>query len=157
MSASYPTKLILAFRSGGICAFPNCGKALTYKATAGEDTSTGEAAHIRGEKPTAPRFDDSMTDEERDNVNNLIYLCTEHHTIIDKVEADWPVNKLYQLKEGHEKQVREALEDAFANVAFPELQNAVSWVSSQSPLNNGSFDLISPDEKIKKERSFKWS
>ena len=150
MGASYPTRIMLAFRSGGICAFPKCGKHLTYQAKVGDDTYIGEAAHIRGEKPGAARYDSAMTDEERDSVRNLIYVCTDHHTIIDKVEADWPVSALQALKEAHEKQVRQAMEEAFADVAFPELQNAVSWVTKQTPAGNGSFDIIPPDEKIKK-------
>jgi hypothetical protein len=150
MGASYPTKIILALRSGGVCAFPNCGKHLTYEATAGNDTYVGEAAHIRGEKSGAARYDETMTDEQRDNVRNLIYLCTDHHTIIDKVEADWPCATLQKLKEDHEKQVRQAMEEAFADVAFPELENAVSWVATQAPATNGSFDLTAPDEKIRK-------
>ena len=31
-------KIILAFRSGGVCAFPQCGRELTYKAKQGDDT-----------------------------------------------------------------------------------------------------------------------
>ena len=150
MGADYPTRIILAFRSGGVCAFPKCGKHLTYDAKVGDDTYVGEAAHIRGEKSGAARYDATMTNEERDNVRNLIYLCTDHHTIIDKVEADWPTTVLQELKENHEKLVRQAMEEAFADVAFPELQNAVSWVASQAPAANGSFDLTAPDEKIKK-------
>lgn len=42
------------------------------------------------------------------------------------------------------------MEEAFAEIAFPELQNAVSWVTNQSPVANDSFDLIPPDEKIEK-------
>ena len=150
VSATYPTKLILAFRSGGICAFPDCGRHLTYEATVGQDTYIGEAAHIRGEKPGAARYDATMTDVERDGVKNLMYLCTDHHTLIDKVEVGWPSDTLYKLKADHERQVRQAMEDAFADVAFPELQNAVSWVSSQAPSPAGSFEVITPDEKIKK-------
>ena len=66
MSASYPTKVLLAFRSGGICALPNCGRELTCEGESGSSATTGVAAHIRGEKPTAARYDASMTDEERD-------------------------------------------------------------------------------------------
>lgn len=150
MAASYPTKVLLAFRSGGVCAFPKCGKHLTYEAKAGEDTYVAEAAHIRGEKPTAARYDASMTDEERDSVRNLIFMCTDHHTIIDKVEADWPTATLQALKATHEAQVRQAMEDAFADIAFPELERSISWVTSQVPATNGSFDLIPPEEKIKK-------
>jgi hypothetical protein len=42
------------------------------------------------------------------------------------------------------------MEEAFAEVAFPELQAAVSWVTKQAPAAYGSFDLTPPDEKIKK-------
>lgn len=150
VSASYPTKIILAFRSGGICAFPKCGRQLTYDSPSGDDAYVGEAAHIRGEKPKAARYDASMTDLERDHVDNLLYLCTDHHTIIDKVPTDWPGTTLIDLKTEHEKQVRDAMEQAFADIAFPELRNAVAWVSNQSPATNGSFDLTAPAEKIKK-------
>lgn len=135
-----------------MCAIPKCGKHLTYEAVHGNDTYVGEAAHIRGEKPGAARYDVSMTDEQRDDVDNLIYLCTDHHTIIDKVEADWPVVTLEALKKSHENRVKEAMEEAFADVAFPELQNAVSWVTNQLPDTNNSFALISPDQKIKKNQ-----
>lgn len=149
MSVSYPTKVLLAFRSGGICAI--CRKHLTYEAVAGSDTYVAEAAHIRGEKPGAPRYDASMTDEERDGIDNLIYLCTDDHTVIDKVAADWPVERLDTLKADHERKAREAMIEAFADVAFPELASAVSWVASNAPaLGPGSFDVVPPDEKIKK-------
>jgi hypothetical protein len=150
MAATYPTKVLLAFRSGGICAYPKCGKNLSYQAKLGDDTYVAEAAHIRGEKPNAARYDASMTDEERDSVHNLIFLCTDHHTIIDKVEADWSTATLQTLKTAHEVQVREAMEKAFVDVEFPELERAISWVTLQVPAANGSFDLIPPDEKIKK-------
>ena len=150
MAATYPTKILLAFRSGGVCAFPKCGKHLTYEAKGGQDTYVAEAAHIRGEKPNAARYDASMTDDERDCVHNLIFMCTDHHTIIDKVEADWPTDTLRELKAAHETQVRQTMEDAFADVEFPELERSISWVTSQVPVANGSFDLVAPDEKIKK-------
>lgn len=102
LGASYPTRIILAFRGGRVCAIPKCGKHLTYEANVGDDTYVGEAAHIRGKKPSAARYDASMTNDERDNVRNLIYLCTDHHTIIDKIEADWPALTLQALKQSHE-------------------------------------------------------
>jgi hypothetical protein len=150
MGASNSTKIILAFRSGGLCAFPKCGKHLTYDAKVGADTHLGEAAHIVGEKLGSARYDSTMTNERRDSVHNLIYLCAHHHTLIDKLEADWPTPVLQDLKTSHEQQVRRAMEEAFADVAFPELQNAVSWVTNQAPTPNGSFELTAPDEKIKK-------
>lgn len=129
---------------------PNCGKHLTYDSPTGGDAYVGEAAHIKGEKPKAARYEADMTDAERDHVDNLLYLCTDDHTIIDKVPADWPTEKLIEIKITHERQVRQAMELAFSDVAFPELQNAVAWVSNQPPVTNGSFDLTAPEEKIEK-------
>lgn len=150
MAASYPTKVLLAFRSGGVCAYPRCGKHLTYDAMRGDDTYVAEAAHIKGEKPNAARYDSSMSDEERDNVHNLIFMCTDHHTIIDKVASDWPTQVLLDLKASHEAQVREAMERAFAEIEFPELEKAISWVIAHTPATNGTFDLTPPDDKIRK-------
>jgi hypothetical protein len=151
MSATYPTRVLLAFRSGGVCAFPGCGKQLTYEATHGTDTYTGEAAHIRGEKPTAARYDPAMTDAQRDAVDNLLYMCGDHHTIIDKVEEDWPVDKLTVLKMEHEAKVRVLMEEGFASVAFPELVSAVSRVSGEAPSPaSPDFTLVPPEEKIQR-------
>jgi len=87
MSASYATKMVLAFRSGDRCAFPGCPRNLTLDATSNSDAVvTGETAHIAGENSTAARYDPTMTDEERNHYNNLIYLCGDHHTQIDEQE-----------------------------------------------------------------------
>ncbi|MDQ4418839.1 hypothetical protein OOT33_00055 [Sphingobium sp. DEHP117] len=151
MSVSSATKILLAMRSGGICAMPGCGKHLTYDATVGTDTYVAEAAHIKGEKSIAPRYDASMSDVDRNGIANLIYFCTHDHTIIDKVEADWPVERLVKIKTEHETKVRETMIEAFADVAFPELASAVAWVATQPPSGGAtSFEVVPPDEKIRK-------
>src|ERR1700721_1588976 len=92
MSATYPTKLLLAFRSGDRCAFLGCSKQLTVDAPSGGDAVVvGEAAHIAGEKPEAPRYIATMSDEERNHYDNLIYLCGDHHTQIDKQHSHFPI------------------------------------------------------------------
>lgn len=151
MAVSPATKILLAMRSGGICAMPGCGRHLTYNATVGTDTYVAEAAHIRGEKPIAARYDASMTEAERNGIDNLVYFCTDDHTIIDKVEADWPVERLVTIKCEHELKVRETMIEAFADVAFPELASAVAWVATQATsVGMTTFEVIPPDEKIKK-------
>lgn len=151
MSASYPTKLILAFRSGDLCALPNCGRRLTVDGAAGATASTGEAAHIAGENPGAARYDPSMTDEWRNDFPNLIYLCGDCHTKIDKLEKDWPVGKLLAIKAGHEAKVGRLIEEGFAEVNFPELEKAVGWLAAVDPAKETvDFALLTPDEKIRK-------
>src|SRR4030042_949996 len=103
MSASYPTKLLLAFRSGDRCAFPRCDRSLTINSVSGNDPAViGVAAHIAGERSGTARYDPSMMDEERDHYNNLIYLCGDHHTQVDKQERDFPVDVLVKMKVDHE-------------------------------------------------------
>ncbi len=152
MSASYPTKLLLAFRSGDQCAFPACERALTVNSPSGSNpVITGEAAHIAGENSSAARYDASMTDEQRDNYGNLIYLCGDHHTQIDKQETDFPIENLLKMKSKHESKVRSMMNMALAEVGFPELEQATQWISRIDPGQfSDNYTIISPDSKIHK-------
>ena len=152
MSATYPTKLLLAFRSGDRCAFPGCPRQLTVDApTGGDPVVLGEAAHIAGEQPKSARFDHAMTDEQRNHFSNLIYLCGDHHTQIDKQDAHFTVDSLIGLKEGHERKVRDGLNAAFAQIGFSELQMATAWVNRlQAEADSSDFSLLPPEAKIKK-------
>lgn len=152
MSATYPTKLLLAFRSGGRCAFTGCPKQLTVDApTGGHSVVVGEAAHIAGENQTAARYDTSMSEAARNHYDNLIYLCADHHTQIDKQEAHFTADALLQLKADHEAKTREGMNIAFAQVGFPELQMATEWVNHFQP-GDESQDLLllPPEDKIQK-------
>jgi len=154
MSASYTTKLLLAFRSGGRCALPDCGRQLTPDGDSGNPINTGKAAHIAGEHEGAARYDSTMTDEQRDHYNNLIYLCGVCHDKIDdkdQGERDYPVQRLREIKVKHEKKVRDAVTDAFANVGFPELEEATQWIMQVQPGVSGQdFSVIPPEDKLKK-------
>lgn len=145
------TKVLLAFRSGNVCAFPNCDKALSVNGYCADPAIIGEAAHIAGENKRSARYDASMTDEERNDYRNLIYLCCDHHTQIDKQEQDFSVAHLLEIKEQHEKSVHKAMREAFVGVGFPELEEATQWVMrvSPDPAQTG-FTVVMPDEKIRK-------
>jgi hypothetical protein len=151
MSVSYPTKLLLAFRSGGQCAFPGCGTLLTVEGDKSKPVVIGEAAHIAGEKEDAARFDLAMTDGQRDHYNNLVYLCSNHHTQIDKQEADFSTERLHEIKAEHEKKVRTAMVEAFSSVGFQELEEATRWIMEVQPSQTmADFSLIPPEDKLKK-------
>lgn len=152
MAASPSTKLTLAFRSGNRCAFPGCPRELTVDSpSGGEPAATGEAAHIRGESAGSARYDASMTDADRNSVHNLLYLCGDHHTQVDRQVADFPVERLVAMKVEHEKKARLATDAGFAEVAFPELARATAWVQS-APAQAYPRDLtvIPPEDKIRR-------
>ncbi len=117
--------------------------------TGGDSVIVGEAAHIAGERPDAARFDATMTDEERDHYNNLIYLCGDHHTQIDKQAEHFPVAMLIKLKTEHEEKVQEGMNDAFTEVGCEELRYATEWVLKYRPGEDLlDFSVLPPNAKI---------
>ncbi len=92
-----------------------------------------------------------MTTEQRDHYDNLIYLCGDHHTQIDKQEKDFPVNTLLEMKKEHATKFRNATNEAFAEVGFAELGKATDWIIRIQPLQSiQNFTLVAPEEKIRK-------
>lgn len=155
MPVAYPTKLMLAHRSGDVCALPGCGQRLTPDSESGSPTNLGEAAHIIGEKEGSTRYEHGMTDNERNGYGNLIYLCRNcHHRIDDPAsgETDYPVDRLKQIKSEHENRIHDAVVDAFPNVGFPELSEAVRWIDDNVDpgAETGDFLLVSPRDKLNK-------
>ena len=152
MEVSHPTKLVLAFRSGDKCAI--CHEQLTPDSSSGNPYKIAVAAHIAGEKYGSVRYDSDMTDTERNSYGNLIYLCANCHTIIDSLpegEKDYPVAKLRQIKASHEQAIKQATNDAFANVGFPELEKATEWIKSVDQQRaNVNFSLIPLEDKLRK-------
>lgn len=157
MSASYPTKLYLAMKSGNRCVFfKDCKTILTSEGNKANPAVIGEAAHIYGEnsgtatKPASARYRDGMTDEERNHYNNLMYLCPTCHKRIDKQEKDYPAEYLFKLKAEHESWVAEQLDDNMSEVTFAELDIAAKAIASGKHSTNNDFSVIPPEEKIQK-------
>lgn len=157
MSATYPTKVILAMKSGNVCAFKDCHKALSADGKNSNPAVIGEAAHIYGEspgtktKPASARYRSDMTDEQRNHYDNLIYLCPTCHTTIDKQEKDYPAEFLFSLKKEHESWVAEQLDQCMSEISFAELEVAANALASgKHSSSNDSFEVIPPEEKIHK-------
>ncbi len=102
-------------RSGNRCSI--CRQELTQNVTAKNSSFTlGEQAHIVGEKDSAARGKSSLSQKDRDSYHNLILLCPNDHSIIDKNEIDWPIEKLHQTKSEHELWVTETLSETVNHV-----------------------------------------
>lgn len=99
------TRETIARRSGYRCAFPNCRR-LTIMPNP-EDTalsvSTGIGAHICGAAPGGPRYDPSMTPEERASVANGIWLCGACSMVVDRLPDAFPVDTLRYWKQNAER------------------------------------------------------
>lgn len=100
---------VLLSDSGGICAFPGCGKKLVEPANDHDDAAfLGKIAHIVADSRQGPRGDSPMTDEDRDKHTNLIVVCGDHHDIIDKQPRTYSVSVLRKMKQEHEGRIRQA-------------------------------------------------
>lgn len=161
MSSSIPDKQkkLLLQRSGDRCAFSSCRKLLSADANDVDDAVIlGEMAHIAGEKPgvkgknnASARYDPIMTDEDRNNYKNLIYLCREHHRLIDEQENTYPVAMLLQIKADHEEWVRQSLVQVMPEVDFEQLAEVTRHLLanfSSSP--ETQYTLTPPEEKMRR-------
>lgn len=91
-------------KAGGRCSFPECRKELSEKTIV-----LGEQGHIIAKNEDGPRGKGSLHRDVRDKYENMILLCTEHHTLIDKDPGQYSVDSLIEMKKDHEQWVSQRL------------------------------------------------
>jgi hypothetical protein len=120
--------------AAGRCSRPDCGTDCV-KFFGSDPTVLGEMAHIIARQPTGRR---GVPGGGSNSYDNLILLCPNHHTEIDKApEGTFPVALLHQWKEAHERRVREALAaksyairaELFRDIRFLLIDNHQIWKS----------------------------
>ena len=113
-------------------------------------TLVGEIAHIVGSKNDSPRGESDLTQQERDDVDNLMLLCQEHHKEIDDADniEDYSVQYLKNIKENHIKWIAQKfLQEKpwrlrfsiFFYLNIPRLAEQAARLGQE--LNLNSFDL----------------
>lgn len=118
---------ILWGRSGNKCA--KCKAALSQDPSAVDASYTlGQQAHIVGEKAAAARGKSPLNEDERNSYHNLILLCPTCHVEVDSNEADWPIEKLHQIKSVHELWVSETLSSITDKQALAENAGIASLI-----------------------------
>ena len=93
------TKERLAKRAGMRCSNPDC-----RSPTAGPDSldgtiNVGEAAHIGAAAAGGARYDELLSREQRQSLDNGVWLCRRCAKIIDADEFGYPKSKLLEWKE----------------------------------------------------------
>jgi hypothetical protein len=138
-------------RSGNACAYPGCGVALIAESLHPDDLDkpTGKIAHICAASPGGPRYDATMTTEQRGSAANLIYLCGDHHDAIDGQLNHHTVEFLRAAKADHERAVARAVRHAIGEVTFEHLE-VICSVLSAATVEPLSIDLpLAVEEKIR--------
>jgi len=104
---SQATKDLLAKRAGYMCAFPGCQR-LTVGPSEDRMTQTtmvGVAAHITAASPRGPRYDASLSAEERSSERNGVWTCQTHGKLIDDNPSKHTVEEITSWKRQHEEWV----------------------------------------------------
>lgn len=143
-------KKIVVARAGGMCEL--CGIRVVE-----DNRIIGEVAHIRGEKPGSARYDENMSESERNSPENLILLCPTCHTRVDKNPKKYTVRYLLDKRRRHLSKFEQAVGKAMPDIEFPELDEAVQHIATIDIPLEYSYTLVPPKEKIQKNHlSFKW-
>ena len=113
------TKELLANRVGRKCSNPACRK-LTCGAN--EDpqkvTSIGVAAHICAAAKGGPRYDATMTSQERKSFENGIWLCQSCSKLIDTDVVRYTTSPVQTLE--HDKELIQFFVQCFDRPAFQD-------------------------------------
>jgi hypothetical protein len=123
---SATVKDVLAKRVALCCSNPKCNVA-----TSGPHTETfrsvnlGVASHITAAAPGGPRFDESLTPEERASIDNGIWLCQCCAKLVDSDLTHYSVPLLKNWKVTAEARALRALGGDIDHEFFPQAASAV--------------------------------
>lgn len=114
------TKSKLAARVGYRCSCPDCPQVTIGPESGGDGTvNIGKAAHITAASPGGPRYDASLTPEQRRSQSNGIWLCATHADQIDRDERTFTVDVLRKWKIEAEQCAFLALTSGRSTVLLP--------------------------------------
>lgn len=126
-------KNALAARAAYQCSIPECRKSTIGPGKKSDKAiiNTGVAAHIHGASPGGPRYDPSLTPQQRSDISNGIWLCAMHGSLIDRDEQRFPAEQLKKYKRDHEKYI------SFVQSGLPQGKGFFSRisVSNLGPIN----------------------
>ena len=102
------TKLRLFSDSAGHCNRPECRRPL-FSEEGQADYHIAEMAHILAANDGGPRAAPELADQIRASYSNLILLCANCHTMIDKCPDQFPDAMLREWKRHHKLLIHEAI------------------------------------------------
>ena len=128
---------ILAKRVGYLCSNPDCRKP-TVGPNSAKDKATivGIGAHITAASSGGPRYDGTLTTEQRKDIDNGIWLCTNCATLIDKDPGSFPIAMLNDWKNVSEDEMNKQLRGVELKAERPFLEADLIW-SNCSRWNKG--------------------
>jgi hypothetical protein len=109
MSTSYipeKVKIRLWGKAAGRCEYDGCNKSLWLDSLTKAEFNVAYIAHIIADNPNGPRGDAVLSENLKDDIENLMLMCDEHHRLIDHEDVEGhPVERLQTMKRKHETRI----------------------------------------------------
>lgn len=139
---------IVFLSSGGRCAICKT-RVYDIDGNGGGGATFFQIAHVRGLNPGSARYDQDMTDNERNSAENLILLCPTDHSKVDNDETRYTVDYLVRIRREHIKWVDEKLGVEGSKLTFSELEVVIRFLEmDDSFIANSDFNVLPVNEKI---------
>lgn len=120
--------------SGNQCARPTCGTVLLTS----DGKLIGEVAHIAAENKGGARWDATLSEEQRRAFENLLLLCPNCHTLVDKKPVKVSAAALRKWKRDREARF-EAVGELLQKSYLAEITDDAETTGSTLPVNLGSY------------------
>jgi len=115
---SAPIRKALAERVAYLCSNPICRKlTIGPKSDGLSSVKTGIAAHITAAALGGPRYDPTLTPEERKSISNGVWLCGDCSKLVDSDEARFPADLLQTWRTSTEAEISLRQQNAFPRVS----------------------------------------
>ncbi|MCG7637725.1 MULTISPECIES: hypothetical protein [unclassified Alteromonas] len=125
--------------SAGYCQNPACSEKLFNEAE-GKRFLIAELAHVFAAQDDGPRPNPELSEEERGAFENLIVLCANCHTMVDKASDAFPDSMMKRWKREHEQK----LLDLFGIQKLDDRESVRDVVEPLLIENRTVFELYGP-------------
>lgn len=138
-SPNQHTQRRLFASSAGYCQNPNCSNELFVDA-GDKNIHIAELAHVFAANDGGPRADPMLSEKDRGAFENLIVLCANCHTKVDKAPEAYPDSMMLGWKRDHAKR----LQGLFGVIQFDNRIVARQAVEPLLTENRTVFDKYGP-------------
>jgi len=125
--------------SAGYCQNPSCSEKLFDEAD-GKRFFIAELAHVFAAQDDGPRPNPELSEEERGAFENLIVLCANCHTMVDKASGAFSDSMMMGWKRDHEQK----LLDLFGVQKFDNRDTVRDMVEPLLIENRTAFEMYGP-------------
>ena len=157
------TRELVAQRAAFRCSFPGCGR-ITIGPTSDPNSvaNTGQAAHIYSAAVSGkgPRGNRGLSEDELKSVQNAIWLCGHHASLIDKHRGrDYTADMLHSYKSLHETRI--ACELTGIHVPFGWVDrltiHSCPLFSGKCNIEFAKLNLVVGDNEVGKTALCEWT